>query len=45
VKKTILKFYGGDDNGKGKSAKGTCFRLKFYANKEYSDVFDKSIKK
>jgi hypothetical protein len=45
VKKTILKFYGGDDNGKGKTAKGTCFKLKFYANKNYSDVFDKSIKK
>ncbi|GHT98854.1 hypothetical protein FACS1894142_5710 [Spirochaetia bacterium] len=45
VKKTILKFYGGDDNGKGKSAKGTCFKLKFYANKGYSEVFDKSIKK
>jgi hypothetical protein len=44
VKKTILKFYGGDDNGKGKSAKGTCFKFKFYANMEYSDVFDKSIK-
>ena len=45
VKRTILKFYGGDDNGKGKSAKGTCFKLKFYANKEYSEVFNKSIKK
>jgi hypothetical protein len=45
VKKTILKFYGGDDNGKGKSAKGSCFKLKFYANKSYSIIFDKSIKK
>ncbi|MCL2478030.1 MAG: hypothetical protein FWF22_00910 [Treponema sp.] len=45
VKKTILKFYGGDVNGKGKSAKGTCFKLKFYANNDYSRVFDKSIKK
>ena len=45
VKKTILKFYCGDDNGKGKSAKGACFKLKFYANKDYSQIFDKSIKK
>jgi hypothetical protein len=45
VKKTILKFYGGDENGKGKSAKGTCFKIKFYANKEYSKIFDESIKK
>jgi hypothetical protein len=45
VKKTILKFYGGDENGKGKNAKGTCFKLKLYANKKYLNTFDKSIKK
>ncbi|ULQ58637.1 hypothetical protein K7I13_08690 [Brucepastera parasyntrophica] len=31
-----MKFYGGED--------GICWKLKFYANKEYSGIYDKSIK-